>query len=41
MRCVEKMIAEFRIGSLTIKRGKHVLHYNYLVPLVSSYARYV
>jgi hypothetical protein len=37
MRCVEKIkIAGFRIDSHTIKRGKHVLHYGYLVPLVSS-----
>jgi hypothetical protein len=36
MRCVEKIkIARFRIDSHTIKRGKHVLHYGYLVPLVS------
>jgi hypothetical protein len=41
MRSVEKLIAEFRIGSHTIKMGKHVLHYGYLVPLVSSNMRYV
>ena len=37
MRCVEKIkIARFRFDNHTIKRGKHVLHYGYLVPLVSS-----
>ena len=37
MRCVEKIkIARFRFDSHTNKRGKHVLHYGYLVPLVSS-----
>ena len=37
MRCVEKIkIARFRFDSHTIKRGKRVLHYGYLVPLVSS-----
>jgi hypothetical protein len=37
MRCVEKIkIARSRIDSRTIKRGKHVLHYGYLVPLGSS-----
>jgi hypothetical protein len=41
MRSVEKLIAGFRMGSRTIKRGKHVLHYGYLVPLVSSNMRYI
>jgi hypothetical protein len=30
-------MAKFRIDSHTIKRGKHALHYGYLVTLVSSY----
>jgi len=29
-------MAEFRIDSCTIKRGKYALHCGYLVPLVSS-----
>jgi hypothetical protein len=41
MRSVEKLIARFRIGSSTIKKGKYVLHYGYLVPLVSSNVRYI
>ena len=37
MRFVERIkIVGFRFDSRTIKRGKRILHYGYLVPLVGS-----
>ena len=37
MRFVERIkIVGFRFDSHTIKRGKHILHYGCLVPLVGS-----